>query len=309
MPDRCEAVVCILAHNEESNIRRTLQAIIDGNTDAEPVIRVYANGCTDNTHAVVREMAQQFPQIELIEISRPSKPNAWNRAFADSNEEIIIFADADVIPSAGAISRIIEKFNDHSDMEIVSCESWPDFQAVGWQQKLTGFMQIPVAQDFLIGHFYGLRRSAFAAHFVALGLDGLPEGIAGEDAFLEGMMTPGKLMLADSKVKYEPPMLEDYYKYLGRIKWQNQQISLFNQGNGVKVAGSGQKNSLVRLAGKLSSERPISRLALGVSATAVRMVFKQLKRRRIAQAYQKLGPVTQDGAWVLSEATRSTSCK
>lgn len=154
-----------MAYNEEANIVETLNVILEGNRDIEPILKVYANGCTDNTHQLVREMSSHHPSIELIKIEQASKANAWNTAFNENQIEILLFADGDIKPDHGAITKVLQAFDNHSELELVCCESWPDSRGLNWQQKLTGFIQIPLQQDFLIGHFYGIRRSAFVSHF------------------------------------------------------------------------------------------------------------------------------------------------
>jgi glycosyltransferase involved in cell wall biosynthesis len=297
-----------MAHNEETNIAATLRAIVEGNADTRPIIKVYANGCTDRTHDIVEQFSQENPCVELIRITTASKPNAWNRAFLDNDNEILIFADADVTPSTGAVKRIVATFEKNPQAEIACCESWPDYRGSNLQQRFTGFMQIPVRQDFLIGHFYGIRKAAFKDHFKRLDLEGLPMGIAGDDAFIDHLVRRDRFILVDSRVLYQPPVLEDYYKYLGRIRWQNEQIQLFHDKR-KDAPAIATENGLKKLKQKMALENGLPRLLTGSLATTLRLAFKKLKQRKIEKAYRKLGPVSNDGAWVLSEATRSSSVK
>ncbi len=309
MSEVTRPIVCVLAHNEEANIESTVRRIIAGNRDKAPRVRVYANGCTDNTQEVVRRLAQRHPEVELISLARASKPNAWNVAFHDNDEEILIFADADVSPDDGAVASIYHAFDSQPQAEIVCCQSWPDFRNSNWQQKMTGFMQIPVKQDFLIGHFYAIRRNAFLSYFQAAGLRGLPDGIAGDDAFIDQLVPRSRFVLADAKVGYVPPVFTDYYKYLARIRWQNEQIRQFNARNGQADRSTSRSGRLTSLADKLQNNAGFGRLALGLVSTPLRLVFKTLNHGRIESAYRRLGPVQADGAWILSSATRSESVK
>ena len=309
MDKRQRPVVCILAYNEEARIADAIMRILKGNRDSRPLVRVYANGCTDRTHEIVGKIAASNPDVELIEIAKASKPNAWNRAFRENDNDILIFADADVMPGGGAVSAILSAFDANPKAEIACCESWPEFRGASLEQKLTGLMQIPVNQDFLIGHFYGIRRAAFEHYFAELGLTGLPEGIAGDDAFIDQLVPRDRFLLVDKKVKYQPPTFEDYYRYLGRIRWQNEQISLFNARQRRPDNAKAATGRLTSLQDKLKTSRHPTRLIIGAATTTLRLIFKALNKRKIKAAYRQIGPVKMDGAWVLSQATRSSSVK
>ncbi len=309
MPESATPVVCILAHNEAGNIEDTISGIISGNPERQPRVLVYANGCTDDTHEVVNRIARVNPQVQLIVLDRASKPNAWNAAFQDNKDEILIFADADVAVGQAAVKAIHSAFSDQPDAELVCCESWPEYRNTNWEQKLTGFMQIPLKQDFLIGHFYGIRRSAFLRYFQEADLKGLPEGIAGEDAFLDQLVPRERFVLVDVRVKYTPPVFVDYYKYLARIRWQNEQIQQLNARSGRQDKSASPSGRLTSLSEKLRGGPDVSRLGLGLISTMLRVVFKVFNRSKIDMAYRRLGPVQENGAWVLSNATRSDSVK
>lgn len=309
MTESTAPVVCILAHNEAANIQQTIHGILAGTREIRPRVRVYANGCTDDTHDVVKRVAEKNPEVELIELARASKPNAWNAAFHDNKDEILIFADADVDVGAGAVVAIHSTFKKCADAELVCCESWPDFRNSDWQQKLTGFLQIPIKQDFLIGHFYGIRRSAFMRYFQQQGLTGLPVGIAGDDAFLDQLVPRQRFVLVDVRVTYVPPLFADYFKYVARLRWQNEQIRQLNACIGRPDNVAASSGRLTTLGDKLRNNAGFGRLALGVVSTLLRQLFKTVTRSKIEMAYRRLGPVQEDGAWVLSSATRSDSVK
>lgn len=307
--DILQPVVCIMAHNEEANIAKTLQSILERNSDVEFSIKVYANGCTDNTHQIVGEISTLYPSVELFEIEQASKANAWNIAFKDNRNKVLIFADGDILPDSGAIREIMKAFENRPDIEIACCKSWPESKGLNWEQRLTGFMQIPIKQDFLIGHFYGIRRSAFISHFLQLGIPGLPVGIAGEDAFLENLVSPDRFIRVNSKVIYQPPVFEDYYKFLARMKWQSEQIQFFQNAHIAANRSPADSSLLNKLIRKIVGGGSIFRLMIGGAAAFTRVMFMKIGKTRIEHEYQKLGPVTSDGSWVLSGATRSASVK
>ena len=70
-------VVCVLANNEEANIADTLMSILYNRShDVKFLLKVYANGCTDNTHQIVSNISINYPLVELIKIKHASKSNA-----------------------------------------------------------------------------------------------------------------------------------------------------------------------------------------------------------------------------------------
>ena len=76
-----EYSVGIMAYNEEANIARTLEAILE---QSGPSIRLHeiivvASGCTDRTISVVSAMALREPRIHLcVQEKREGKASAIN---------------------------------------------------------------------------------------------------------------------------------------------------------------------------------------------------------------------------------------
>src|SRR5260221_643464 len=80
--DECAGCsVGIMAHNEEANISRTIQAVLQQQGPSmhiEEVI-VVASGCTDRTVPIVAEIALQEPRVRLcIQEKREGKASAIN---------------------------------------------------------------------------------------------------------------------------------------------------------------------------------------------------------------------------------------
>ena len=298
-----------MAYNEEANIAETLRFILEGCRNIESVIKVYANGCTDDTHQIVKEISIRYPSVDLIEISKASKANAWNIAFKENKNEVLIFSDGDIAPDSDAIRKILKVFDTCSNIEIACCELWPSSKGLNWEQHLTGFMQIPLKQDFLLGAFYGIRRSAFITHFQRCAIPGLPVGVIGDDVFLDDLVARDKFVLVNSRVTYRPPVIKDYYKYLARVQWQNEQIrQVFNAGN--ITSGAHESVSLPNtIMKKIVGSRSVFRFMMGSVTTITRMVFKMVVKTEVQNEYKKLGPVTDDGDRILSDVTRSTSVK
>lgn len=301
--------VCILAHNEQKHIAETIAAISANCGAIDSDIKVYANGCTDNTVEIVRDLCRTRPNLSLREIDKASKANAWNVAFTENKNPILVFADGDVVPEFGAIEALYGLLNSNNSQAVLAgCSFWPRTAGLTWGQRFTGFLQIPVRQDFLAGGLYAIRRHDLAREFAQRNISGIPPGVTGDDTFLQLVVPPDKLSIISYRVYYEPPELEDYWKYLARIRWQEEQLfTVF----GALFAGAGrQKKSFVsRMKKKLSGSQRLDRLLLGLMASGVRTVVKSAFKKKIADCYQTLGPVGNDGGNILSRATRSQSAK
>jgi poly-beta-1,6-N-acetyl-D-glucosamine synthase len=105
----------IMAYNEEANIARTLQSVLDqtGPTFCIEEVIVVASGCTDRTVPIVSEMAQEEPRIHLcLQEKREGKASAINLFLKKASSSVAILIGADVIPEAFAIENLCAPFKD-----------------------------------------------------------------------------------------------------------------------------------------------------------------------------------------------------
>jgi glycosyltransferase involved in cell wall biosynthesis len=292
--------VCVLAHNEEKGIGATLQAILKG-TEARPFpVHVYANGCTDGTADACRKLAATHQNIKVHELTIASKPNAWNTAFAEQSAEFVVFSDGDVIPDEGAARALARELEQHPAAIIATCTQVTAGTGLNLEQKLVGILQSPLHQDFLAGGFYAVRRQALAELLAKNGFAGLPQGVTGEDCFLDRLVGPERLVVAKCRSAYQPPGFSDYCRYLARLRWQNEQLELLLRKEQLPHEGT-----LDRLSSKFRrSESKGHFLAMLVPVLA-RQAFQLLAAPVIRKNYERLGPVRADGAGVLSSSTRS----
>ncbi len=306
MNDVC---VCVLAYNEQKHLADTIHAILAGNGDVDFDIVVYANGCTDKTADVVRGLCETTPNLRLRELTKASKPNAWNTAFAENTNSVLFFSDGDVRPEPGSVAALWRYLDEHAEVSLVCSQFWPDAHGLKFEQRLTGFLQIPLAQDFLSGQFYAVRRSHLLAQLEAKGLKGIPEGVAVEDDFLKALVPQNAFFVARQKVFYEPPTFADYWKYLARIRWQEEQLVQFYSDLLADETCSSRGFRGGRLASKLAGGQGPFRMLIGLTAAGLRTVVKAACKGRIDRCYRNLGPVRCDGRDILSHATRAEFTK
>jgi cellulose synthase/poly-beta-1,6-N-acetylglucosamine synthase-like glycosyltransferase len=105
----------IMAHNEEANIGRLLEAVVSQRlkTVALTEIVVVASGCTDNTEAIVLDWAKRDSRIRLLsQLKRMGKASAINDYLPQAQEKILVLCSADLLPETDAIERLVAPFSD-----------------------------------------------------------------------------------------------------------------------------------------------------------------------------------------------------
>src|SRR6266571_5286716 len=113
----------IMAYNEEANIARTLQSVLEqtGPTVCIEEVIVVASGCTDRTVPIVSEMALKEPRIRLcVQKKREGKASAINLFLKKATSPVVVLIGADVIPEAFAIENLCVPFKDPKLGEVIS---------------------------------------------------------------------------------------------------------------------------------------------------------------------------------------------
>ena len=112
------AIACsvgIMAHNEEANIGRLLEAIVCQRTTTVTVseILVVASGCTDRTVEIVRDWARLDNRIRLlVQPRREGKSSAVNEFLRNAREKVVVLCSADLLPQRDTIEQVVAPFID-----------------------------------------------------------------------------------------------------------------------------------------------------------------------------------------------------
>jgi glycosyltransferase involved in cell wall biosynthesis len=106
MPTLPLGSVVIPAHNEATTIRRCLDALLVGFAPGELDVVVSCNGCTDGTANIVRS---SWPAVQVIEVTKASKPAALRVADEALSVFPRIYLDADVVLPATSARQILER--------------------------------------------------------------------------------------------------------------------------------------------------------------------------------------------------------
>jgi len=78
-------------------------------------ILVIASGCTDKTEEVVRKISHRDRRVKLIsEKSKRGKASAINLILRETDGDILVLTDADVLPSSRSLSELVKSFRDET---------------------------------------------------------------------------------------------------------------------------------------------------------------------------------------------------
>jgi cellulose synthase/poly-beta-1,6-N-acetylglucosamine synthase-like glycosyltransferase len=113
---RRDVAVGIPAYNEERNIGRLLQSVLDQSAaDRIARIVVIASDCDDATAEIARSYAEIDPRIEVIEEPvRRGKVYAVNRLLGLIKEPIFVLSCADLCLNRATLEKLLEPFEDAS---------------------------------------------------------------------------------------------------------------------------------------------------------------------------------------------------
>ncbi len=195
MDEKIRCSVGITAYNEEANIGRLLQAILDQRLYEVEIceIIVVASGCTDRTEEIVREAMPRDPRIQLyVQAQREGKTSAINEFLRHAREKICVLESGDTLPREDTIEKMVSMFRN---------------PAVG----MTGAQKVAVnTPDHIVGLLSHLRLAMehqLCLEIPRLGeliafrkvFDQLPSDIAMDEAFVEAF-----IIRRGMQVRYAP---------------------------------------------------------------------------------------------------------
>ena len=193
--DKIRCSVGVTAYNEEANIGRLLEALLEQRLYQVQIaeIIVVASGCTDRTVGIVQEFAACDPRIQLyVQEKREGKTSAINLFLAHAGEAICVLESGDTLPHEDAVENLVRMFRS---------------PAVG----MTGAQKMAVnTPDHVVGLLSYLRlkmEHQLCLEIPRLGemiafrklLDRLPPDVAMDEAFVEAFVVQRGL-----QVRYAP---------------------------------------------------------------------------------------------------------
>jgi cellulose synthase/poly-beta-1,6-N-acetylglucosamine synthase-like glycosyltransferase len=193
--EKIKCSVGITAYNEEANIGRLLQAILDQRLYEVEIseIIVVASGCTDRTEEIVGEYMAHDPRIQLhVQARREGKTSAINLFLAHATEKVCVLESGDTLPREDTIDSMVRMFRD---------------PAVG----MTGAHKVAVnTPDHIVGVLSHLRlkmEHQLCLEIPRLGeliafrkvFDQIPPDVAMDEAFVEAF-----IIRRGMQVRYAP---------------------------------------------------------------------------------------------------------
>lgn len=182
--DKLRCSICITAYNEEANIGRLLEAMVEQHLHVVEIseIIVVASACTDGTVPIVQAWMERDARIKLIEQPRREGKTAAINAFLQiAAEDICVVESGDTLPHESAIEHMVRMFQDPT---------------VG----MTGAHKVPVnTPEHVAGLFTYLRlqmEHELCLEIPRLGeliafrkvLDHIPPDVAMDEAFVEAFV-------------------------------------------------------------------------------------------------------------------------
>lgn len=110
-----EISIGIMAYNEEANIERLLEAVVDQRFACGRLSTIYVvtSGCTDRTEDIVRKFMEKDERVRLlVQPHREGKASAINLFLSKATGDIFILESGDTIPEKGTLDKLVAPFKD-----------------------------------------------------------------------------------------------------------------------------------------------------------------------------------------------------
>lgn len=242
-----------MAHNEERSIEKAVHSAL---SQEEPhgysiKVVVVANGCSDRTEEIVKELEEQNPnRVVLVSMTEKGKTRAINRAIrffdeisnADPSIPYVIFLDADCeFLGKEALINFVNRFEENPELCAVGADCLPDV--------LFNTRKDFVAEIYKAIYELGrsIRINSISGMCYSIGLDVLkkiefPDFQFAEDMFVSARLDGHFLKDRDIKIVFKTPYgftneihrrtrqeisTQRYRRYYSYLKKKGVRVSLF----------------------------------------------------------------------------------
>lgn len=174
--------VLLTVHNEQAVVRSRIENVLACDYPADRLtLLVASDGSTDETAAIVRELAQRDARVQLLESPGLGKTGTQNLAITRINSEVIVFTDADaefrtdwlrrtaayfLDPTVGAVDgRLTRQVAASGSIQASEGRYWVYEMLLRRLESQLGILAV------VSGAAFALRRSAFVPMDPAIGED------------------------------------------------------------------------------------------------------------------------------------------
>lgn len=289
--------VAIMAHNEEKVIERAVKGVLNQNIPVGYSVKVVvvANGCTDRTEEIVRDLEQHNPnEVLLLSIPEKGKTRAINNAIqyfkqmsdTDTLIPYVVFLDADCdFLGKEVLCDFMKRFEQTPHLCAVSAHCLPDVY--------TNSRQDIVAQIYRTIYQFGnsLKINSISGGGYCIRLDILekmdfPDFQFAEDMFISSRLNGWFLRDKNINILFETPSdlrgeirrktrqeisTQRYHEYYSYLKKKGIRAELFDKplGDDYRWVGATDDNIgkvLLRLKGLKSKLLAVTYLLIRISA-------------------------------------------
>jgi len=111
---RIKCSIGIFAYNEEKNIGKLLEAILNQKLNQVEIeeIFVVGDGCTDRTIPIAEEFAKKHQRIKVLaQEKRRGKASIVNLFLRSAKNEILVMESADTLPEKNTVENLVNPFS------------------------------------------------------------------------------------------------------------------------------------------------------------------------------------------------------
>jgi len=183
----------VFACNKAAVIADTLRDLLaqDATRAHDTRILVLVNGCTDETPAIVDDLAASHSVILPVHLSRGGKSRSWNsfvHTASRPDADLLIFSDADIrLPETGALSALRAALQADPKLQAVNARPVKDISALPGSRTFIERLiaaSAGTANDWrkaICGQLYAMPASIARRYH-------LPIGLPVEDGFLHALI-------------------------------------------------------------------------------------------------------------------------
>ncbi len=216
--------ICVLAKDEEQSIARTMTSILAQTvfqSEHQIILHLVANGCTDQTVTVAREILDTWERsplhhYKIHDLSQPGKSRAWNHFVHTAlsvHADYVIFTDGDIEFGVRANNIEVAVHALQEDQSLVICAGRPEKRVLSrsigsrlfgrLSQIISGSKDTSTA---IAGSFFAARASDLKPLW-------LPVPLPVEDGFLHAMVqTNGFTRQGSTSPVKQIPSIIHYYE-------------------------------------------------------------------------------------------------